>query len=156
MPPQERLQIAARDAVHRYLAELPLRDSLAITLTLRQGDSLGQLDEVGASKNLRHFLNRLNSAVFGKRFKRFGRRLNVVPVLERSLAGRLHYHLILENPFPENPLRSEVLIEQEWIQTRFGYREIHIDHHIDEGWVSYITKSKTASDGVDWENFHWN
>jgi hypothetical protein len=76
--------------------------------------------------------------------------------LERSHAGRLHYHLVLENPFPDDPLRSDTLIEQEWTKTRFGYRETHIDHKIDQGWVRYITKSKDASDGIDWDNFHWN
>ena len=156
MSPRQQLQTAARDALESYLTELPLSGSLGVTLTLRQGDHLGRLDEVGASKNLRHFLNRLNSEVLGKRFKRFGTRLNVVPVLERSHAGRLHYHLVLENPFPDDPLRSDALIEQEWTKTRFGYRETHIDHQIDQGWVRYITKSKDASDGIDWDNFHWN
>jgi len=134
--------------------------SLGVTLTLRQGDHLGRLDEVGASKNLRHFLNRLNSEVLGKKFKRFGTRLNVVPVLERSHAGRLHYHLVLENPFPDDPLRSDTLIEQEWTKTRFGYRETHIDHQIDQGWVRYIIRQSCDSlmdmipgQGLAWR--HW-
>ncbi len=115
---------------------------------------MGRLDEIEASKNLRHFMNRLNSEVFGKAFKRFGKRLQIVPVLERSSSGRLHYHLILENPYRETPVLFERMIEKEWAKTRYGVREVHVHYSVDQGWVDYITKFKSASDGIDWENFH--
>jgi hypothetical protein len=76
--------------------------------------------------------------------------------LERSLSHRLHYHLVLQNPYPENPATFSRLVEALWSKTQFGYVQSHIDQQIDRGWTHYITKFKTASDGIDWENYHWN
>ena len=145
-----------KDAVRRQLFALKLDNCLGVSLTLRQGRDGFTLDGIRASQNLRHFLNRLNSSVYGKRFKRFGVRLNVVPVQEQSSSGRIHYHLILQNPFPDDSAAFERLIESEWSKTHFGFLQTHVDEGIDHGWTDYITKFKTASDGVDWENYHWN
>lgn len=145
-----------KDAVQGYFHALSLENCIGVSLTLKQSIGGVHLDEIRASQNLRHFLNRLNSSVYGKRFKRFGQKLNVVPVLERSSTHRLHYHLILQNPYPETPALFTKLIETEWAKTRFGYVQSHVDEQIDHGWTDYITKFKTASDGIDWENHHWN
>jgi len=96
--PKEELSSRHREAVQGYLHALSLENCFGVSLTMKQGDSGTHLDEIMASQNFRHFMNRLNSSVYGKRFKRFGQRLNVVPVLERSSTNRLHYHLILQNP----------------------------------------------------------
>ncbi|MBX3735605.1 MAG: hypothetical protein KF715_02860 [Candidatus Didemnitutus sp.] len=101
-------------------------------------------------------MNRLNYAVFGKRFQRHGVRLRVIPVIERSSTGRLHYHLVLQNPYPDTPELFERLIETEWRKTPFGYFETHVHQQIDHGWTDYISKTKTASDGIDWATYHWN
>ena len=100
-----------KDAVQGHFHALPLENCFGVTLTLKQSAEGVYLDEIRASQNLRHFLNRLNSSVYGKRFKRFGQKLNVVPVLERSSTHRLHYHLILQNPYPENPALFTRLVE---------------------------------------------
>ena len=63
---------------------------------------------------------------------------------------------ILQNPYPENPATFSRLVEALWSKTQFGYVQSHIDQQIDQGWTHYITKFKTASDGIDWENYHWN
>ena len=151
--PKEDLSSRHREAVQGYLHALSLENCFGVSLTMKQGDSGTHLDEIMASQNFRHFMNRLNSSVYGKRFKRFGQRLNVVPVLERSSTNRLHYHLILQNPYPKDPATFTRLIESEWAKTRFGYVQSHIDEQIDHGWTDYITKS--AGDGTDWGNFHW-
>jgi hypothetical protein len=101
-------------------------------------------------------MNRLNASVHGKAFKRFGRRLNVIPSIEKSSEGRLHYHLVLQDPYPDDPQRTKALIEEQWGRTCFGYRQTHVHWQIDRGWTDYITKLRTASDGIDWENYHWN
>jgi hypothetical protein len=142
--------------VQEYLHTLPMDHCFGVSLTLKQSESGTHLDEIRASQNLRHFLNRLNSSVYGKRFKRFGQKLNIVPVLERSSTHRLHYHLILQNPYPDDPSAFSRLIEAEWAKTRFGYVQSHIDEQIDHGWAKYITKFKNAGDGIDWENLHWS
>ena len=152
--PRVELSSRHREAVQGHLLALSLENCFGVSLTMKQGDAGNHLDEIRASQNFRHFMNRLNGSVFGKRFKRFGQRLNVVPVLERSSTNRLHYHLILQNPYPTDPATFTRLIESEWAKTRFGYVQSHIDEQIDHGWTKYITKS--ASDGVDWENYHWS
>jgi len=149
------LASALKEAIRGHLASLNLSDCVGVSLTMKQADGEVALDEIRASQNMRHFLNCLNSAIFGKRFKRFGKRLNVVPVFERSSSHRLHYHLILQNPFPDKPAYFRGLVEKEWVKTYFGYPQFHIDDQIDHGWGEYITKFKSASDGIDWENYHW-
>jgi len=76
--------------------------------------------------------------------------------LNRGNLNRLHYHLILQNPYPDDPGAFSRLIESEWAKTRFGYVQSHIDELIDHGWIDYITKFRTASDDIDWANYHWN
>lgn len=41
-----------------------------------------RLNELSASQNFRHFMNRLNRAAFGKAAQRYGKGLAVVPILE--------------------------------------------------------------------------
>ncbi len=145
-----------KDAARKHLRTLSLENCFGVSLTLKQGDSVTRLDEISASQNFRHFMNRMNSSIYGKGFKRFGKKLNVIPVLERSSTNRLHYHLIFQNPYPDDPAAFARLIESEWAKTRFGYIQSHIDELIDHGWTDYITKFKSASDGIDWENYRWN
>ena len=121
-----------------------------------------KLDEIRASKNLRHFLNLLNTGVYGKRFKRFGKRLNVIPSLEHSSSGRLHYHLVLQKPQSRHPEIAQeadkaflALIENCWKRTDFGYAEVHIHDRIDHGWTDYISKHANTGDGIEWENSTW-
>ncbi len=143
-----------RESLRAFVSDFPLLDCLGVTLTLKQGDNGGRLDAIGAAQNLRQFLNCLNRERYGKAFTRFGTRLRVIPMLECSSSGRLHYHLALESPVPNNSLQAESLIRREWIKTRFGHREIHVSHEIDDGWIRYITKMPDAGDGIDWMNFN--
>ena len=136
---------------------------LGVSLTLKQFALGVKLDEIRASKNLRHFLNLLNTEVYGKRFKRFSKRLNVIPSLERSSSGRLHFHLLLQKPVSRHPEMGPdadkaflALIESCWKRTPFGYDQIHIHDRIDHGWTDYITKNANAGDGIDWQNHTWN
>ncbi len=75
-----------KKAIQEYLSEVPLTNCFGVSLTLKQNTSGVYLDDIRASQNLRHFLNLLNSEVYGKRFRRFGKKLNVIPSLERSLS----------------------------------------------------------------------
>ena len=71
---------------------------MAVTLTLKKRVKGVWLDDIRASQNFRHFMNLLNSKVYGKRFKRFNKQLKVIPVMEMSASNRLHFHLIIEVP----------------------------------------------------------
>ena len=137
-----------------YLCDFDVKNCFGITLTLKQQIKNQRLDKISSSQNLRHFLNVLNQKCFGNQSKRFNKRLKVLPVIERSKGKRLHFHLTLENPFPNDPNRFSYLIESVWKKTRFGHNHIHINSNIDEGWNDYITKFDHKDDEVDWMNFH--
>lgn len=125
---------------------------LAVTLTMKQQDGPTSLDQLEASKNLRHFFNRLNNRVYGNAFRRFGRKVAVISMLEKSISGRLHYHLAMKNPFPSIEICQEA-IEDCWSKTRWGYHEVDVQPIYSTGWIGYITKDKRI-DGWDVENTH--
>jgi len=139
--------------VRAFLLEFVPRSSAALTLTMKQRDQFGKLDKIEASKNFRHFMNRLNQKALGNKFRRFGAKLEVLPVLERSYGGRLHYHAFIENPFDDVAnLKGE--ISWVWSKTRWGYDEIDVQEiYNDVGWLNYITKSQIL-DNIDYENMH--
>ena len=63
-----------------------------VTLTLKQAfhpDSGGwvRIDDYRCRQAFRHFINLLNRAVFGAAFRRYGKRLRVLPVLEKGEVG---------------------------------------------------------------------
>ena len=60
-----------------------------VTLTLRQArqpDSGGwvKIDDYRCRQAFRHFMNLLNRAVYGAAFRRYGKKLRVLPVLEKG------------------------------------------------------------------------
>ena len=60
-----------------------------VTLTLKQGhqpDSGGwvKIDDYRCRQAFRHFMNLLNRAVYGAAFRRYGKRVRVLPVLEKA------------------------------------------------------------------------
>ena len=142
--------------VRQYLSNLDLSNFLGVSLTLKHQVDNQNLDVMLCSQNLRHFMNVLNKSVYGNRFSRYGIKLQIFPVLEKSSGDRLHYHLIIEHPRELPLIRFKDLIRSSWIKTRFGHREIHIDDSIDRGWTNYITKFQSMTDQVDWENVHLN
>lgn len=133
---------------HSYLQNLS--NWFGVTLTLKQRLNGHRLDEITSSQNLRHFTNLLNKKVFGNGSKRFGSKLEIIPILEKSKMDRYHYHLCLRKPDTQSDQNFEILIRECWVKTRWGYNEIHIHRQIDNGWIDYITKS----DDIDWINFH--
>ncbi|MFA8442242.1 hypothetical protein [Yoonia sp.] len=121
-------------------------------MTMKQREGASNLDPIEASKNLRHFLNRLNTLAFGNAFRRYGKRVEVVAVQEVSIGGRLHYHLAMKNPF-ETLEECEAAICRCWAKTRWGYDEVDVRPIFSSGWISYITKERRI-DGWDVENTH--
>jgi hypothetical protein len=119
---------------------------------MKQREGATNLDHIEASKNLRHFLNRLNKMAFGNAFQRYAKRLEVVAVQEISISGRLHYHLAIKNPF-KTIEECEAAICRCWANTRWGYNEVDVQPIYSSGWISYITKERRI-DGWDVENTH--
>lgn len=146
--------------LREFIRDFPKEESFAVTLTMKQYTQGQRLDEARASKNLRHFLNRLNRSCFGNAARRNSRRIEVIPNLEKSYSGRLHYHLLMRNPFPDNPVLFEEKIKDCWKKTLFADHQTKIEEAYDPpGWNSYITKDVAKKDErdrstIDWENYH--
>ena len=64
-----------------------------VTLTLKQAwqpasGGWVKIDDYRCRQAFRHFMNLLNKAVFGSAFRRYGKRLRVLPVLEKGRGPR--------------------------------------------------------------------
>ena len=147
-----RVGMKLKESIKDYVNDLDLTNCFAVTLTMKQRVNNKSLDNITSSQNLRHFLSVLNKKCFGNAYKRFNKRLRVLPSLERSSDGRYHYHLTLENPYPDNPMKFAQMIEFTWFKTNYGYRKIDIQHKVDKGWGSYITKFDHRDNEIDWGN----
>lgn len=143
----------SRNVTLRFLLETDLEDMLAVTLSMKQNVMGEKLDAIKAAKNFRHFMNLLNKKTYGNSFRRHGKKIEVIPVLETSYSGRLHYHLAIRNPYPEKPEWFESQIRNLWSNTHWGYSGIDIQTGADTGWIGYIAKLG-PHDEVDWENMH--
>ncbi len=140
-----------RNQIRKFFKGFSGENTLGLTLTLRQNESGEWIDQIKAQQNFRHFMNLLNTSVFGNGFRRFGKRNVVLPSLECSHSGRWHYHVAIKNPRPDEPFWFEQEIRKLWLKTRWGYKEIHIHRSTDDGWMRYITKLNPR-DEIDWEN----
>ena len=138
--------------IKKYLINVDINDCIGLTLTLKQQIQNQKLDHISANQNLRHFLNLLNTKCFGNGFKRFGKRLKVIPILENSKNNRLHYHITIQNPFLKDLNKFLYLINSCWMKTKFGHSHIHINKNVDQGWIDYKTKFSNDKDEVDWLN----
>ena len=130
----------------------------AVTLTMRRTivSESGECSFISidrASQNLRHFLNVMNSKIFGNAYKRFNKRVKVIPVYEQDGDTHLHFHLFIEKPDRLSDLRFESLIRTNWIKSDWGLWSMKIRKDTDSGWLEYITKDTRASfENVDFEN----
>lgn len=129
---------------------------LAVTLTMKLRASGRACDPVTASRNFRHFMNRLNRTVFGQAAKRYGKSLRVLPVLEQNQEGRLHYHAIIDRPERMEIAEFGALVRDTWLRTDFGYRHIDVQPVTGDGWVAYLCKKRQKPEGlldsIDWNN----
>ena len=136
----------------------------AVTLTMKQAKPMANnpsvlvvLDRDTATQNFRHFLNLLNGHVYGNAFRRHGKRLRVIAVLEHDDTTRWHYHAAIDCPPHMKPETFKAVISDCWARTDWGHREMSIKAGADNGWVRYMLKSRTKDQYdlcIDWLNFH--
>jgi hypothetical protein len=151
----------------KIFTDRPVPNSIAVTLTLKQriegnncrGRFGSSIDPIKISDNTRHFLNRLNQKVYGKKFTRFNKCLSVIPVIEGSKDIRWHVHMAIEQPDHLSFEEFEKLIVENWLKTKYGYNDIRIRRTYDYlGWIDYMlknySKEKNLSDSVDVCNLH--
>ena len=149
-----------RNALKDFFYRGDWSDFCAVTLTMKQGRQhltehgsfVECLDEIAASRNLRHFMNRLNYRVYGKRFQRHrSARLQVIPTFEYNKSSGLHFHLFLQTPDHISSEDYEELILSCWTKTPWGRNnkerqrkgtkikfERDTGSPLDNGWIDYI------------------
>jgi hypothetical protein len=144
-----------RQAELEYLKSCQFNDPCAVTLTMKQRVDSIELDPIACSRNFSHFSNRLSKAVLRNSFTRYGNRIPIIPVLERSHSQRFHYHTVIDrlNQVSRDDFRD--IVTDCWNRTLWGYREIDFQFEMTPGWINYITKLATKdSDSIDWQNLH--
>ena len=139
-------------------------DFCDVTLTLRQGqqpDSGGwvKIEDYRCRETFRHFMNLLNKAVYGAAFRRYGKRLRVLPVLEkgevrartlrsweRGTSGRWHIHCAIELPSHFDAVALERLIRDCWAKVEWGHGRILVRDGANAGWIIYMLKDRQKSE----------
>jgi hypothetical protein len=136
-----------------------------LTLTLKQGRQSDDGrwfwgDENQYRAAFRHFMKRLNNAVYGNTTRRYRRRLRVIPVLEKDANGRWHFHAAIEPPLHMDFEDFEERIHACWSRLDWGYRITFVRDNADKGWVNYMLKLRQKSefenwsDCIDWGSLH--
>lgn len=136
----------------------------AVTLTYKQnitvmtesGQCVQKLTQGEATKNVKHFINRVNAEFYGQNARRNGYSITLVGALEGEATGKhLHYHCAIGN-LPENLSATEIYrkIASAWHLTRFGNEQVHVQAMTTTGWLGYICKDvgRKDADVIDWDN----
>lgn len=135
----------------------------AVTLTLKQArrsdnGAWVRIDDYPCRRAFRHFMNLLNRAVFGAAFRRYGKRLRVLPVLEkgevrdlalraweRGTSGRWHIHCAIELPTHFDAIALERLVRVCWAQVEWACGRILVRDGANKGWIDYMLKGRQKS-----------
>ena len=135
-----------------------------ITLTLkqaRQSDNGAwvKVDDYTCRQAFRHFMSLINKAVYGAAFRRYGKRLRVLPVLEkgevraralrrweRGTSGRWHIHCAIELPLHFDAVTLEKLIRGCWTKVAWACGRILVRDGANAGWIKYMLKDRQKSE----------
>jgi hypothetical protein len=140
------------------------REFCDVTLTLKQSHrtesgSWIEVDHCRCSHAFRHFMNLLNKEVYGSAYRRHGKRLRVLPVLERGdvrasalrpcergRSGRWHIHCAIELPLHVDAFALERLIRVCWAKVELSHGRILVRDCANVGWVHYMLKYRQKSE----------
>lgn len=126
-----------------YSLTLTMKQYIRVKSEYRTGTFNLSLDEIEATQNMRHFLNRINKAILGSAFTRYGKRVLVVPSLECGDNNHLHYHLLIKVPDHISQIQLHSLVLSNWMKTKWGLWQMDIQETYSSGWLNYITKDTT-------------
>jgi hypothetical protein len=173
---------STRSWYQRHLERAALRDHIAteifksrpdsqwcdVTFTMKKGividGTFHRLDYGKAHRAVKELLNRLNRRVYKKSYRRFGKHLACVPVVETGKCGeeRMHIHMLLEVPeyMEQDPHGFLDIVLQEWKKCPWSYKKnvLHLLKSDEDvtGWLKYILKDYSANDGIlDPANVHY-
>ena len=79
-------------------------------------------------------MTRLNRTVY-KCAARKGKKLRVIPIVEKEDFGRWHYHLAIEPPAHLKPEEFAAQIISCWLTSPWAHRKTEITLDADHGWV---------------------
>jgi hypothetical protein len=134
-----------------------------VTLSLKQARRSDngawiKLDDYPCRQAFRHFMNLPNRAVYGAAFRRHGKRLRVLPVLEKGevrtralprwecgASGRWHIHCAIELPSHLDAIALERLIRHCWTKVEWGHGHILVRDDANSGWIDYMLKDRQKS-----------
>jgi hypothetical protein len=98
-------------------------------------------------------------AVYGAAFRRYGKSLRVLPVLEkgevraralrssdRGTSGRWHIHCAIELPSYFDGIALEKLIRECWAKVEWGCGRILVRDGANAGWINYMLKDRQKSE----------
>lgn len=104
-------------------------------------------------------MNTINRAVYGTAFRRYRKRLRVLPVLEkgevssrvlrsweRGRSGRWHIHCAIELPSRFDAIAFEGLIHDCWAKVEWGHGRILVRDGANAGWINYMLKDRQKSE----------
>jgi len=72
-----------KESIKEHTKDFDTTNCFGVSLTLKKRADNKSIDNISSSQNLKHFLNVLNKKCFGNSFKRFNKKLRVLPVLEK-------------------------------------------------------------------------
>jgi hypothetical protein len=140
------------NALYNWLSANDFSNFYAVTITMKQNWNGMVLDQTLASKNLRHFINLMNQAVYGNAYRRHGKSLQVIPILEQSAWDRLHYHISIEKPDRLSEADFMDLLKESWSRTDFARKQMEIKKIFSRGWIQYCLKNPSSAQTIDIEN----
>lgn len=143
-----------RESLKEFIVELVAscedKAWAAVTLTLkqfvrRQDGTVQKLSVSEIRKCISTLMKMLNKKSYKAAYRRFGKRLFVVPSIERSVNDRLHVHMLLEIPphLRNAPLTFHNEIAGIWTSLRWGLPEHDIQNLPPSNvtyWLRYILK----------------
>jgi hypothetical protein len=106
-----------------------------------------------------HFMKLLNRTVYGAAFRRYGKSLRVLPVLEKGevraralrpwecgASGRWHIHCAIELPSHFDAITLEKMIRACWAKVEWGHGRILVRDGANAGWIDYMLKDRQKSE----------
>jgi len=130
----------------------------AVTLTMKKGSVIDDVwvpvDELRCRKALKHYVHRVNRAVYKNDYRKKKKRCRVVAAVECDADGRWHVHAAIEGPAEMGAFQFEFCLRTQWRKI-FGSDKFWVKRNADLGWIKYMFKHRQKGmfdqdiDGLD-------
>lgn len=152
-----------RDAIKSWIDTSDWANMTAVTLTMKKGtvidDVWVRVDELACRKALKHYLNRVNRAVYSTDYRKKKKRCRVVAAVECDADGRWHVHAAIEGPAETGEFQFETTLKTQWRKI-CGSDKFSVKRDADSGWIKYLLKRRQKGmfehfiDGVDLNSYY--